>query len=193
MTVPTPARSLEHTSQKDGQMADNDIDFDKMWDRAWSYFERHAEQRIKMFNYYVLLCAAITAGLVAATNGRSIANGWPLGFLLAMISFVFWKLDVRSCELKDHSEEALKMLEDRLPLPDDNGLPNRLKLFRREEAESTMRKKNGRRFPYSRASFTDCFNWIFVVFGFCGLVVGIFPAAPAAFAVCQALRGFVGF
>ncbi len=31
---------------------------------AWAYFDRHAEQRLKTFNFYLILCGAIVAGVL---------------------------------------------------------------------------------------------------------------------------------
>lgn len=145
-------------------------------EHAWTYFARHAEQRLKTFNFYLILVTAIIAGgLAFERESDQIANGWPLAFLLSLITFVFWKLDVRVRFLVKHSEEALKVLEDELPLNDEaNGLPHRCKLFRREEAESSKLK----RFPdaplaNAHFSYTSCFLWIFSIFGYGGFVFGV--------------------
>jgi hypothetical protein len=61
---------------------------------AWAYFDRHAEQRLKIFNFYLILCGAIV-GLFSFTGRDNLPNAWPLPFLLSFVSFIFWKLDVR--------------------------------------------------------------------------------------------------
>jgi hypothetical protein len=82
---------------------------------AWAYFDRHSEQRLKTFNFYLVLCAAIIAGVVSE---KSSEFRTALLILLSILSFIFWKLDVRNRDLTKHSEEALKLLEDELDLPD---------------------------------------------------------------------------
>lgn len=143
---------------------------------AWAYFDRHAEQRLKTFNFYLILCGVIVAGLFSFTrNLDDLPNAWPLPFLLSFVSFIFWKLDVRNRDLTKHSEEALKLLEDELPLPDESeGVPHRCKLFRREEIESSRLK----RFPAAPLktayfSYSTSFLWIFKLFGYGGFVLGI--------------------
>lgn len=140
---------------------------------AWAYFDRHAEQRLKTFNFYLILCGASIAGLVSRKPG-DLPNYPSLLVLLSFVSFIFWKLDVRTRDLTKHSEEALKLLEDELPLPDESeGVPHRCKLFRREENESSKLK----RFPKSTYfSYTTCFRFIFALFGFGGFVLGILLA-----------------
>ena len=126
-------------------------------EQAWSYFDRHAEQRLKTFNFYLLLCGGVIAGVVAASKDH-LDGAWPLAFLLSFVSLVFWRLDVRNRQLTKHSEEALKLLEDELPLPDDPGpLPHRCKLFRREEAETSKLTKfpAGEYFSYTTVLHND--------------------------------------
>ena len=141
---------------------------------AWAYFDRHAEQRLKTFNFYLILCGAIVAGLFSR-KPDDLPNAWPLPFLFSVLSFIFWKLDVRNCDLTKHSEEALKLLEDELPLRDESeGVPHRCKLFRREEIESSRLK----RFPAAPLktayfSYSTSFLWIFKLFGYGGIVLGI--------------------
>lgn len=140
---------------------------------AWAYFDRHAEQRLKTFNFYILLCTALVAGIVALSREpNGFETAWVFGFLGASVSFVFWKLDVRNRELVKHSEEALKRLENELDLPnEDDGSPNRCKLFLHEAAESSRRLDAGESLLAKRFSYTNCFNWLFCLFGFGGLLV----------------------
>jgi hypothetical protein len=136
---------------------------------AWAYFDRHAEQRLKTFNFYLVLCGAIIAGLISRKPSE-LPNYSSLLFLLSFVSFIFWKLDVRNRDLTKHSEEALKLLEDELSLPDESGVPHRCKLFRREENDFSKLK----RFPKSTYfSYTTCFRFIFALFGFGGFILGI--------------------
>lgn len=138
---------------------------------AWVYFDRHAEQRLKTFNFYLLLVGAIIAGFISAKDKLPVT--WPILALLAPVTFIFYKLDVRNRQLTKHSEEALKILEDLLPLPDNrDGSPHRCKLFRHEQYESEQLKKltQGRLIP-ARFSYTTCFNWLFALFGYGGAML----------------------
>ena len=140
-------------------------------DYAWKYFDRHAEQRLKTFNFYLLLCGGFIAGIVTVLGRQEFGAAGALAILFSFVSFVFCKLEVRNRHLTKHSEEALKTLEDELSLPDEpGGMPHRCKLFRREEAE--MSKK--RRFPRGTYfSYTTCFKLIFGVFGWGSAMLGL--------------------
>lgn len=144
-------------------------------DYAWKYFSLHADQRIKTFNFYILLCGL--GATVITTTVKDIGNQFAasvMSFGLALISLVFWKLDVRNKELIKTSEAALKYLEELDDLPVENEIPNRLNIFRREEHDTIQRRTGvhkqgkGPHFSYSM-----CFNILFAVFGAASLAFGI--------------------
>lgn len=141
-------------------------------DYAWKYFDRHAEQRLKTFNFYILLCGGIIAGL--ATVLREPGKEWlavALASLSAIVSFVFWKLDNRTRFLIKHSEEALKFIEDDMADLGNEALnvPHRCKLFRREKHEQ------GKCGP-AEYSYTTCFRWVFAIFGWGGAILAAYFA-----------------
>jgi hypothetical protein len=61
---------------------------------AWRYFELHANQRIKVFNYFVALTSLVFAGLAASIQGRPRLGllGFVLGLFLMLyhLSFGSW-------------------------------------------------------------------------------------------------------
>ncbi len=97
-------------------MAEADMS-EKALDHAWSYFQLHANQRMAIFNFFLVLAGLVAAGLAAAFQGTSrfAVLGIALGLLLALVSFVFWKLDQRSAFFVKHAEQALTELESLLP------------------------------------------------------------------------------
>jgi hypothetical protein len=103
-----------------------------------------------------------------------------LGFLLALFSFVFWKLDLRNKELIKNAEAALKYFENKLGPKDPEGEVHVTKLFTYEEVESE-KKRTARYFSLWRKnwSYSDCFSLVFVSFqcvGILGMVVGLIKA-----------------
>lgn len=136
-------------------------------DYAWKYFSLHSDQRIKTFQFYVAFSTTIIGGLLIL-----IKEGHPqkwmglIGFLLTALSFVFWKLDVRTKEMIKNSELALKYLDDRYNLPDIEGKPNPLSLFRSDDYGVTANNQAGLggHFSYSR-----CFRWVFASFAIVGI------------------------
>jgi hypothetical protein len=112
-------------------------ELNRAWDYSWNYFSVHAEQRLKTFNFYLILSAAIAA--VVATMCRT-TQLMPAGGVLLLCSFpllglIFWRLDVRNRELVKHGEAAIKHLEGLMPFSNgSDNLPHVLKIMTREEA-----------------------------------------------------------
>jgi hypothetical protein len=90
----------------------------EMLDHAWRYFEIHANQRMALFNFFLVLSSFVAAGLGASLQLRGAFEllGAGLGFLLAIVSFTFWKLDQRSSFLIRHAERAMAELENAFPI-----------------------------------------------------------------------------
>lgn len=147
----------------------------EMRDYAWLYFERHAEQRLKTVNFYLVMCAVIIGGIVPfSQHFGEFHDTWPLWYLLSFITFVFWKLDVRNRRLIKNAERSLIHLEDSLPLEDEGqGMPHCCKLFRREQAETNLLPKLHKAFPWAaHFSYTKCFSCLFILFGGAGVLFG---------------------
>lgn len=142
-------------------------------DHAWKHFALHADQRLKTFNFYLVLATVISGGLLTVLKDlKSPALGIPFAVLLTILSFIFWRLDVRTKHLIWHAEEALKYWEDQQALPECNNCPHVAKVFRKEEHETRMRKRFGGVLPGTGYySYSRCFNTIFVLFAFIGLLV----------------------
>lgn len=89
-----------------------------MREHAWKYFEIHANQRMVIFNYFLVVSGAIAAGLAATLQGttRFAALGIALGGLLVLVAFVFWKLDQRVSFLIKRAESALCETEAVFPV-----------------------------------------------------------------------------
>lgn len=147
----------------------------EMRDYAWKYFELHADQRIKTFNFFLILCVFIGGGLIAMlkdTQGSTICA--VPAFSLSFISFIFWRLDVRNKHLVQHAQEALKVLENDDRLPDETAIPHRLKLFSHEEYLGIReRQRRILRFIPTYYSYSTCFRAVFAVFALAGFSAGI--------------------
>ncbi len=147
----------------------------EMREYAWKYFSLHSDQRLKTFNFYVVLSTVLAGGMltILKESGNQLLAS-PLAFGVAFISFIFWKLDVRNKQLIKHAEDALKYLEGNSGFSEENGSPHVLTLFKHEEF-----KTNGlKRFPhallfYSHWSYSTCFNAVFLVFGSMGFGSGL--------------------
>ena len=129
-------------------------------EQAWKYFELHAHERLTIFNFYIALCSAITAGLVASYSKDFLH---PLvrtlfGVLLILFSFVFWKLDGRVKLLIKNAEAALKFFEEQ-----DSNQVLVTHVFRREEILTQEERARNWHFSYAK-----CFGMVFWVFTLVG-------------------------
>ena len=102
------------TSSNLGVAGDPLLPADKALDHAWRYFALHAQQRISVFNFFIVL-----SGIVATGIGAGFQAGKPmapvvaiLGALLTLFSFVFYRLDRRGSELVKLAEAALILGEN---------------------------------------------------------------------------------
>ena len=82
-------------------------------DAAWRYFEFHADQRIKVFQFYIAAIGAVFAGLGIASNtgfGGDKMEPLTLAFGLlavALVSLIFMALDARNQYLIGLAEDEL--------------------------------------------------------------------------------------
>ena len=134
-------------------------DLDEIYrENAWRHFRIHADQRLKMFQFYITVSTALLGGgiLLFRTSPNDVAIGL-LGFLASFFSFVFWKLEARTRILVKNAEDAIKYLDESVELPQVNDEPNPLKLFTRDDF------RNARDSSLVRFSYHRCFVFVFVV------------------------------
>ena len=78
---------------------------DYLHQQAWDYFALHAQQRLTTVNFYLVVATALTAAAVAlfGENFRFPGLRMPAGLLLSLLSFAFWRLDIRNhyCPVND--------------------------------------------------------------------------------------------
>ena len=141
---------------------------DKDLNHAWSYFALHANQRITVFNYFVVFSGVLCTGIAAAVQAspKVAAVGVALGLLLAVLSFVFWKLDQRTAFLIKHAEDILKQLE-----------PSTGQLIGAEEQKTAAAKRNLRMWTYGQV-FRTIFAFMALI-GIAGAVLAAFTASGA--------------
>ena len=133
---------------------------------AWRHFTIHAEQRLKMFQFYITISTALLAGgvLFLRTDQNAVALVL-LGFLASFFSFVFWKLEMRTRALVKNAEDAIKYLDGSYDLPDVDGQPSPLKLFTRDDFHSQRINWHCALWSFS---YHKCFALVFAVIGILG-------------------------
>lgn len=83
---------------------------------VWDHFKFNAEQRLKGFNFFVLLSIFAHGGVFTAIQKELTPGPMViLGLFVAFLSTVFWLVDSRSRDLLDLSIRALKEIERSFP------------------------------------------------------------------------------
>ncbi len=79
---------------------------------VWDHFKLNAEQRLKSFNFFLLVAIFVNGGVINAIDKNlSPALLLLLGIFLCVLSFVFWLADTRSRQLLKLSVDALLEME----------------------------------------------------------------------------------
>lgn len=148
---------------------------DELRKQAWDFFQMQAGQRLVTFNFYIAISSLLSTGLVATFKNEIDLPyvGIAFGLLLILFSFIFWKLDQRNSALIKGAEASLKFFEAKATLKDADGVPHVAKRFTREEFDTRRRKdQDPWLFWKKHYSYSQCFNYVFMIFG-CGDFVGL--------------------
>jgi len=159
---------------------------------AWNYFSLHSDQRIKTFNFFLILFAVLVGGVLAFIKDAKYPplGGVPGGLLLMILSLIFWKLDCRNRELIHHAEDALRIIEADIP---ESESPKEMRLFTEESQKAanlgpnslaqvagwSARQRAGRptwnpiSWIVGRYNYSDCFAAMFIITAISGLVIGV--------------------
>lgn len=81
-------------------------------DYAWKHFALLADQRIKNFNFYVLVLLAAFGGTITSMPLRLPETDYRMiGMMNIFAALIFWALEARSCRLLDIPIAALLEIE----------------------------------------------------------------------------------
>ncbi len=149
---------------------------------AWGYFALHADQRMKLFNFFLILSGLILGAFPAIrgmAGGAKVVALLPL--LLVLTAFIFWRLEERTRRLVKNAENALRFLDEQWSLePLSDKTPHYLRLFERDDhLVETLKNRswNGGR-ELSRVCLTACrrargarrLKW--------SVIMGLYPRHP---------------
>src|SRR5262245_1343833 len=79
----------------------------------WEHFKLNADQRLKAFNFFVVLSVFAIGGVIAAIEKPRMLL--LIGVFIFLIAFVFTLMDQRSKSLLDLSMPGLREYEKRFP------------------------------------------------------------------------------
>ena len=146
---------------------------------AWQYFSLHADQRMRLFNFFLLLSGLLTGALSAV---KQITPETKLAVLLPLIqsfsAFIFWRLDERSRMLIKNAETAIKYLDALWGLePSESGEPHVLNLFARDDFRTEQLKNKWWMRYFVPVSYSRSFRLTYLVVGGLGLVLASWELA----------------
>jgi len=142
---------------------------------AWGYFALHADQRMKLFNFFLILSGLILGAFPAVRGmapGAKVVALLPL--LLVLTAFIFWRLEERTRRLVKNGEDALRFLDAQWPLeslPDKT--PPYLRLFERDDYLMEVVKRRWWAKRFVPISYADNFRIAYLMIGGVGLVLTV--------------------
>lgn len=125
-------------------------------ERATSWFAIHADQRLKLMNFYLILLGAILAGFVTALEKQLLWLALLLSLVLLVITYCFKQLDRRTAQLIKAAEAALLKIEHAIS-----------ETVAFDEIKLTLAAENKNGVPSYRRTFNKLF-WTGAVLGIVG-------------------------
>ncbi len=147
-----------------------DAQKDRLRTYAWNYFAYHAEQRMKTFHFYLITIAALIVGFVsAAVTIPTEYFHWLsiVGLLITIFSVAFAFMDKRNANLVRNGEAALRWLDEQEGLPNEDGLPNLMAIFSRDDTINEAKPKVS--LINAHVSYSKILRVIFWTIGLIGL------------------------
>ncbi|MDE7176873.1 MAG: hypothetical protein K2O59_03585 [Lachnospiraceae bacterium] len=139
----------------------------------WDYFAVHANQRIQILNFYIVLETFFITGLLTLfqLDGNLTAFRLILSASIIFFSFVFYALDKRTKEMIKFSEDALKTIEQKYASEYGSGIM----IFSKEQ-EKTLFERRWSWFAKKFLSYSKLFKLIYLFFtiiGISGMIIEI--------------------
>ena len=142
---------------------------------AWGYFALHADQRMKLFNFFLIFSGLILGAFPAVKDmaaGEKFVAIFPL--LLVLTAFVFWRLDKRTRRLVKIGEDALRFLDQLRPVePLSDQTPNYLRLIERDDHLREPGRRPWWAGPVVPISYAECFRFGYLIIGGVGVVLAV--------------------
>ncbi|NQU58465.1 MAG: hypothetical protein HQ513_14625 [Rhodospirillales bacterium] len=130
---------------------------------ATMWFQVHAEQRMKLMSFYVILLAGVIAGFAAALKDKNQLLEFLIAIAIVILTYAFKSLDQRTSSLVKNAEAALEKVEETLA---NETSFDQLKLIK-------LAENRGGNFSYRQS-----FNFIFGLgyfLAFLGFVLSVWP------------------
>lgn len=134
-------------------------------DYAWKWFAFHADQRVKMFNYMLVVFGIAAAGVVNVLSKPDQVPVWAVSglcFVTSLLALLFTRLDRRNRDLVWFSEDVLIHLERTVLFGESTEIEGRRRrrvtfgvLWRQERATETAAAPPTGRLEVLKARLAD--------------------------------------
>ena len=98
---------IKAPSCDNNDLARMDTLHDHAREHAWDWFKYHAEQRISMMRFYILLLGGVAGGIGYLLHNQEHAAAATLSLFAALMSFCFIRFDKRVSDLVKLGEKSL--------------------------------------------------------------------------------------
>ena len=142
---------------------------------AWSYFSFHADQRMKTFNFFIIIAGVFAGGIL--TLIKEAISSWIiliLGLSLSFLSYLFYRLDQRNRNLVINGESAIRHLDALHKLPAEDKIPHVLCIFEKDNHTTSQKPKSIFKMN-SYCSYSMIIRYVLGLFGVVGIVLGVAP------------------
>lgn len=136
--------------------------------QAWEHLVLSAKQRLAVLNFYFLIASALAGSQFVLMEKEQTLNALGvLGWLLSVLSLIFWQWDKRSASFVKNSEETLiyyeSNIKNKYDIKEDKAF-----LFIRENQDTEKKKaQNFWSLPY--LTFTRSLRYLYLTFSIVGL------------------------
>jgi hypothetical protein len=139
----------------------------KQRENLWKYFSQHADQRLKAFNFYLIMSSLFIGGYARLLlSDKEIPAFAIIPLLLSIISYIFWKLDHRTKLMIKRSEESIivfdRIIAEELPDVISDAEKIKVNIIAYDEAEKSKNRRE--------ASYSKCFSFVYLIIGVLGLI-----------------------
>jgi xanthosine utilization system XapX-like protein len=124
------------------------------------WFKIHADQRLRMFNFFLLVAGFCIGGFFTSLQIKSAIAASTVAFLLGLVCICFKLLDMRTSQLLKHGEKLLESCFLQFEAGSGGSIPNLIKLADQRDGVP---------------SYRQVFNALFLSFGVMAVIGIIFP------------------
>lgn len=152
---------------------DESIKEREFYNTLWNYFTQHANQRIQLINFYIILETFLFAGLFALVKEAITDQCFTYKLICILISissiffsFVFYNLDTRTKQMIHTCEKSIKILENDY----ESSFSSDLMIFNKEARFTPLQRK----WNWFPLSYSKSFKALFLFFSIIGSICLIY-------------------